>query len=433
MLEVKLSEEEAKSGADPASLAELIEAVRGCGNLRLLGLMTMPPWTEDPEASRPYFRRLRELAERHGLRQLSMGMSHDLEAAIEEGATCVRVGTALFGERQGVTVGFYSPMPPARTGVADYAAALAPSCGGTAACECRRGRPLGPATWRSTTWAITRCMRQIYRRALERPGVVTLHDAVLHHFLLGQLDEAAYIEEFVYNYGEWNRGLAGELWRGRASSATDSRYFQYALLRRVAERALAVVVHNPAAARAVKEHAPEARVVEIPHLFQAPALPGEEEVARYRRRLGVEPGTFLFGVFGYLRESKRLPAVLEAFADVHRENPRTALLVAGEFVSTDLERAVEPLLGGAGVVRLAVSRGARVLAGGGGRGCLHQPAVSGGGGDFRDRHPADGDRQAGPGDGRGGVRAVSRGRLPAHRARRGGAGVLAPAHDSANI
>ena len=100
MLEVKLSEEEAKSGADPVAVAELIEAVRGCANLRLLGLMTMPPWTEDPEASRPYFRRLRELAERHGLPQLSMGMTHDLEAAIEEGATCVRVGTALFGERK---------------------------------------------------------------------------------------------------------------------------------------------------------------------------------------------------------------------------------------------------------------------------------------------------------------------------------------------
>jgi hypothetical protein len=100
MLEVKLSQEETKSGADPVALAQLIEAVRGCGNLRLLGLMTMPPWTEDPEASRPCFRRLRELAERHGLRQISMGMSHDLEAAIEEGATCVRVGTALFGKRR---------------------------------------------------------------------------------------------------------------------------------------------------------------------------------------------------------------------------------------------------------------------------------------------------------------------------------------------
>ncbi|MBZ5585011.1 MAG: YggS family pyridoxal phosphate-dependent enzyme [Acidobacteriia bacterium] len=100
MLEVKLSPEEAKSGADPAALPELISAVRECENLRLLGLMTMPPWSDDSEVSRPYFRRLRELAERHGLSGLSMGMSHDLEAAIEEGATCVRVGAALFGERR---------------------------------------------------------------------------------------------------------------------------------------------------------------------------------------------------------------------------------------------------------------------------------------------------------------------------------------------
>jgi pyridoxal phosphate enzyme (YggS family) len=99
MLEVKLSEEEAKAGAAPAELPALIEAVRACPNLRLLGLMTMPPWSDDPEASRPYFRKLRELAEQFGLAQLSMGMSHDLETAIEEGATCVRVGTALFGKR----------------------------------------------------------------------------------------------------------------------------------------------------------------------------------------------------------------------------------------------------------------------------------------------------------------------------------------------
>src|SRR5436305_7496347 len=100
MLEVKLSEEQAKSGADPAELPGLIKAVRGCSNLRLLGLMTMPPWSEDPEASRGYFRKLRELAESHGLAQLSMGMSHDLETAIQEGSTCVRVGTALFGKRK---------------------------------------------------------------------------------------------------------------------------------------------------------------------------------------------------------------------------------------------------------------------------------------------------------------------------------------------
>jgi len=99
MLEVKLSPEQAKSGAAPEELPELIATVRACGNLRLTGLMTMPPWSEDPEASRPYFRRLRQLAAEHGLAGLSMGMSHDLETAIEEGATCIRVGTALFGRR----------------------------------------------------------------------------------------------------------------------------------------------------------------------------------------------------------------------------------------------------------------------------------------------------------------------------------------------
>ena len=100
MLEVKLSGEDAKSGADPAELPPLIEAVRATRNLRLLGLMTMPPWTDDAEPSRPYFRRLRELASQFGLPQLSMGMSHDFEVAIEEGATHIRVGTALFGRRK---------------------------------------------------------------------------------------------------------------------------------------------------------------------------------------------------------------------------------------------------------------------------------------------------------------------------------------------
>lgn len=99
MIEVKLSPEETKAGCAPEDLPALIEAIRACPNLRLAGLMTMPPWADDPELSRPYFRRLRGLAEQHGLSGLSMGMSHDLEVAIEEGATVVRVGTALFGAR----------------------------------------------------------------------------------------------------------------------------------------------------------------------------------------------------------------------------------------------------------------------------------------------------------------------------------------------
>jgi glycosyltransferase involved in cell wall biosynthesis len=164
------------------------------------------------------------------------------------------------------------------------------------------------------------------------------------------------VDEFVYNYGEWNGELGRELWRSRAGSAADERYFRYPMLKRAAERARAVVVHNPAAAAAVREHFGGARVVEIPHLFAPPQLPDETAVRRYRASLGVPPETFLFGVFGYLRESKRVAAVVESFARVHAEMPQAGLLIAGHFVSSDLERAVGPLLDAPGVWRLRYLR-----------------------------------------------------------------------------
>ena len=100
MIEVKLAEEEAKHGATPEEVAEIVAAVKASKNLTLRGLMTIPPWSEDPEVPRPYFRELRELNDRFNLPELSMGMSNDLETAIEEGSTIVRVGTALFGPRR---------------------------------------------------------------------------------------------------------------------------------------------------------------------------------------------------------------------------------------------------------------------------------------------------------------------------------------------
>jgi len=100
LLEVKLSAEESKSGMDQGLLGAVLEEVAAASNLRLSGLMTMPPWNADAEHARPYFRELRELAERHGIGGLSMGMSHDLEVAIEEGATHLRIGTAIFGPRE---------------------------------------------------------------------------------------------------------------------------------------------------------------------------------------------------------------------------------------------------------------------------------------------------------------------------------------------
>ena len=99
MIEVKLSAEDSKVGAPPEDVAAIVEALRASQNLTLTGLMTMPPWNEDAEQTRPYFKRLATLAREHQLTKLSMGMSHDLEAAIEEGSTHVRVGTALFGKR----------------------------------------------------------------------------------------------------------------------------------------------------------------------------------------------------------------------------------------------------------------------------------------------------------------------------------------------
>ena len=247
-----------------------------------------------------------------------------------------------------MTVGFYAPLPPEHTGVADYAAALLEGLR-------RHGQvEVAPERCDIALYHVgnNALHAGIYSRALQCPGVVILHDAVLNHFLLGQLDEEAYVEEFVYNYGEWHRGLARELWRGRAGSASDSRYFDYPMLRRLAERALTVVVHNRAAARAVLAHAPEARVAGIPHLFAMPELPSEAAAIRFRQGLGVEPDVFLFGVFGYLRESKRLVTVLRAHRELRRGGAKAALLVAGEFVSSDLERAAEPLLAEPGVVRL---------------------------------------------------------------------------------
>ena len=99
MIEVKLSSEQSKAGASPEALPALIDSIKACPTLRLTGLMTMPPWSDNPEETRPYFKRLAALAQQHSLNRLSMGMSHDLEAAIEEGATHIRVGTALFGPR----------------------------------------------------------------------------------------------------------------------------------------------------------------------------------------------------------------------------------------------------------------------------------------------------------------------------------------------
>jgi PLP dependent protein len=107
LIQVDLGQEATKSGAAETEIPEIVQAIRQSSILRLTGLMTLPPYFEDPEQTRPYFRRLRELREELRAQgafddqpgELSMGMTHDYGVAIEEGATIVRVGTAIFGTR----------------------------------------------------------------------------------------------------------------------------------------------------------------------------------------------------------------------------------------------------------------------------------------------------------------------------------------------
>src|SRR6266567_1052425 len=109
LIEINIGGEQVKNGVAPDSteLENLLNAAPEFSSLEFRGLMTVPPYNDDPEQSRPYFRRMRELFDQIAQRNLasvrmdvlSMGMSHDFEAAIEEGSTCVRIGTAIFGER----------------------------------------------------------------------------------------------------------------------------------------------------------------------------------------------------------------------------------------------------------------------------------------------------------------------------------------------
>lgn len=247
-----------------------------------------------------------------------------------------------------MTAGFFSPMPPARTGVADYSAALL--------LELRRLGDVnledGAADIHLYHLGNNQLHRAIYERALAEPGVIVLHDAILQHFFLGWFSQAEYIQEFTYNYGDWSTGLAEHLWRHRARSGADPLYFRYGMLRRIIERSRAVIVHNRAAAHIVQQHVPGAHIYEIPHLLLPATEPAPYEVIRLRAQLGARPADALFGIFGHLRESKRVATVLRAFDDLRRTGERALLLIAGEWASSDLARLITPLLSNSGVRRI---------------------------------------------------------------------------------
>ena len=233
--------------------------------------------------------------------------------------------------------GFDSPLPPARTGVAEYAARLMEAMrtsGEVVAYPARADR------WLYHIGNNREHHAEVYRRALARPGVVVLHDAVLMHLLLGMLDEEQFVEEFAYNYGRWQEEQARRLWRERARSGATQEYYRHPMLQRLAETAEAVVVHNPRAAELVSQHAPRALVIEIPHFAPEATVPAST-VENWRGRCGFPRGTYVFGLFGHLRESKRVLPVLRAFRSL---GATVGLVVAGRFQSQALREAALPLL-----------------------------------------------------------------------------------------
>ena len=234
-----------------------------------------------------------------------------------------------------MTIGYHAPAAGLHTGVADYAERLR-------AALSRIGRvELGAAEADVHLYHLgnNHLHGQIYARALQTPGVIVLHDAVLHHFFLGTLSKEQYLAEWTYNYGVWRIDLAEELWRGRARAAVDPRYFEFPMLRRVVERSNRIIVHNSGAAGIVRAAVHSAAPVDvIPHFSEVQELPEPIETACFRERLGIGLDITLFGIFGYLREPKRVLPCIETFKKLHAVRPKTALLLAGEAVSGDLER-----------------------------------------------------------------------------------------------
>ena len=229
-----------------------------------------------------------------------------------------------------MTPNYYAPPPGSSTGVADYAESLRKAL-------VQRG-PLPQPLYHIGNNPLH---GEIYRRALKEPGVVVLHDAVLHHFLLGALPRERYIEEFTHNYGVWRRHFAEALWDERGASGSDIRYFDFPMLRRIVESAKAVIVHNPGAAAMARAHG-AANVHVVPHFVECETIPSGA-AAEFRAGRGIPSAVKLFGVLGYLRESKRVAPSIEAFLRLHTSKPNTGLLLEGTPVSPDLERLLGEL------------------------------------------------------------------------------------------
>lgn len=247
---------------------------------------------------------------------------------------------------------FVSPLPPSPTGVAEYSDCIVR--------ELRRYESVDAADSMSED-RLKECDARLYQvgnnrlhdgaydAALQVPGIVELHDATVHHLLLGRLDREGYVNEFVYNSGEWSRVLAGQMWERRSMAPSEELYFSHPMLRRVLEKAEKIVVHNPGAALRAQEANGDVETVLIPHYIEPATEFSKDEIAAVRRRFRVPEGGLLISSFGYHRPPKRLQSMLRAATEL--DTPHRILIV-GDFVSPTYEESLEGLMEQTDTIRL---------------------------------------------------------------------------------
>ena len=254
-------------------------------------------------------------------------------------------------------VAYYSPLPPMKSGIADYSAELLPHLAAHCEIELIADEGFRPAAELSGRFPVHAAgalpgllargrfdavlyqlgnnrdyHASIYRSLIDHPGVVVLHEYVIHHLVrdltLFSGDPQGYVREMRYAYGKTGEAMA----RRCVATGVPLDPWSYPLFERAVDASRGVIVHNHFTRDRVLASRPAARIATVPHHLSLPSLENRPEVSSEaaRREVGIEPGTFAVATFGFLTASKRPEVLLRAFARLRQEVPRARLLIVGE-------------------------------------------------------------------------------------------------------
>jgi glycosyltransferase involved in cell wall biosynthesis len=250
---------------------------------------------------------------------------------------------------------YFSPLPPSRSGIADYSAELLPAMAEHLEIEAFtedglkvdpalaarfpvRGHRAFPALWEAGRYDAVLYQvgnnvdyhAGIYEMLLRYPGIVVLHEYVLHHLVRGMTlvrgDLSGYVEEMRYAYGRTGQAMA----RRSLDTGIPLDVWTYPLFERVVDASLGVIVHNDCTAQRVLASRPLTRIARVPHHLSLGDESGAPTPADLRARLGIAPDAFVVASFGFITPAKRLDVSLKAFARLRREVPGAVYLLVGE-------------------------------------------------------------------------------------------------------